>query len=373
MRIVFDHQIFSLQEYGGISRYFQELGKKLAVRPGVDLEIRAPLYLNRHIKEGGIKTRGFFVPKLPKITKFAYKVDSMLVKRSLHQNPPDIVHETYYSENAFASDNSNIVLTVYDMIHERLPQYFSKDNPTVLAKLAAVKRADHIICISESTQKDLIELCGVDPKKTSVTYLANSLRAPQSLSKSKSKKLCDTPYLLYVGPRGGYKNFLRLLQAYGLSARLRKDFKLVCFGGEAPTKEEQDTIKSLALPPGKVVYVSGGDDLLAQYYAQATAFVYPSLYEGFGIPPLEAMSLGCPVICSSTSSLPEVGGDAVEYFDPEQENDMKSAIEKVVFSETRLKELRELGYAQEKKFSWEQCAKETQAVYESLGNSERLK
>jgi glycosyltransferase involved in cell wall biosynthesis len=160
-----------------------------------------------------------------------------------------------------------------------------------------------------------------------------------------------TPFVLFVGDRGGYKNFDTLVRAMGTS-RVLRDMPLVCFGG-GPIRDK------------RVIHVSGGDDVLASLYTQAAALVYPSLYEGFGMPLLEAMACGCPVVCSNTASLPEIAGDAAELCDPSDPAHIAAAIENVL-SPARATELRRLGAARVKEFTWEKCARETREVYRSL-------
>ena len=164
----------------------------------------------------------------------------------------------------------------------------------------------------------------------------------------------------------GYKNFSRLLQAFAASERLKNDFSLVCFGGRGLSGAELDEINSLGFARNRIVQVAGDDRVLANLYQYASILVYPSLYEGFGIPPLEAMSFKCPVACSYTSSLPEVAGDAAEYFDPLDTESIRSAIETVVYSTDKSATLIARGLVRLKLFSWEACAQQTKAVYASL-------
>jgi glycosyltransferase involved in cell wall biosynthesis len=124
--------------------------------------------------------------------------------------------------------------------------------------------------------------------------------------------------------------------------------------------------ENLGLRPGQLLHKTGDDHVLANCYRNAAALVYPSLYEGFGIPPLEAMACSCPVICSQTSSLPEVVGDAGEYFDPHQEDDMMAAMERVLLSPNRRQDLVAKGLSQCAKFSWNKCAVETLKIYKTL-------
>jgi glycosyltransferase involved in cell wall biosynthesis len=178
--------------------------------------------------------------------------------------------------------------------------------------------------------------------------------------------ITDKPYLLYIGWREWYKNFGSFLKCYSTSKRLMKDFNIVAFGGGNFSNIEKQLFKSLGIQEGQVIQVSGDDDKLANYYCNATAFVFPSLYEGFGLPPLEAMAHDCPVISSNTSSMPEVIGDAAEYFDPKSEEQTVHAIENVVYSETRKKELIMKGRKRHKRFSWAKCSNETHEIYKQF-------
>ncbi len=364
MRVCFDHQIFSLQEYGGISRYFQELAHHLAYRTTFDARIVCPLYINRHLKEDhGISITGFFLPKPPKLGRAIHKLNCILTPLILRSLRPDVVHETYYSPQPVAPRGSKMVLTVFDMIHERQSIHFSPSDPTTRAKRLAVERADHVICISESTRRDLVELFAVNPARVSVVYLGHSMNVKPALI---GPRMIKEPYILHVGVRDGYKNFRRLLQAYGSNERLKKDFSLICLGAGPFSEEELALIRSLGISENKVLWRKGSDIDLTNLYSHAALFVYPSLYEGFGIPPLEAMALNCPVACGRTSSLPEVAGKAAEYFDPESVAEIAEAMIRVLYSPERASKLIEEGKKRLALFSWEKCAADTRRIYEAL-------
>ena len=145
-----------------------------------------------------------------------------------------------------------------------------------------------------------------------------------------------------------------------------KDFIIVAFGGGSFSSSEIQLLKTLGIQEGHIIHVSGDDAKLANYYYNATAFVFPSLYEGFGLPPLEAMAHDCPVISSNTSSMPEIIGDAAEYFDPKSEEQTVHAIENVVYSDTRKQYLIMKGRKRHKRFSLKKCADETFEVYKQL-------
>lgn len=368
MKIAFDHQIFGWQEYGGISRYAFELASALYADRTNDVAIFCPLYVNRYLEHApeGLFRGGRRVPSFPGSGRIYREFNRWLAWPALRRFRPDIVHETYYSGRRTGLRGARHVLTVYDMIHERFPENFSPADPTRREKAIAVARADHVICISEQTRKDLIDILGVPDGKTSVVHLGFALTRGDSRRLAEERPPLGHPYVLFVGSRGGYKNFSQLLLAYAGSPALHEQVRLMCFGGGAFRPEELDAIAKTGLDPSKVMQMAGDDDLLANCYRHARAFIYPSRYEGFGIPPLEAMSFDCPVACSNVSSLPEVVGDAAEMFDPDNLDAMARAVERVVSDDDRRQSLIALGRKRLEKFSWAACAKETLSVYRGL-------
>lgn len=362
MRIAFDYQIFCLQEYGGISRYVYELGRELATNYGQDVNVVSPLYVNQYLKEvpHGLRLWGVPISRIPKTGRIVRAVSSLLSRPLVRWLQPDILHETYYSMAGLAPTKTKVIVTVHDMIHERFPSLFSARDRTRREKLASVARADHVICVSRQTQRDLIELAGIHPSKTSVVHHGFALSTDYP---SNSAAAPERPYLLYVGNRDTYKNFEGLLKAVAASPLLRKEMRVVCFGGGALTKREKALAAELDFPNGGLIQISGSDAVLTGLYQHAEALVYPSLYEGFGIPPLEAMSFDCPVACSGAGSIPEVVGNAGAYFDPTDIDDMRSVIEQLVTDETQRRRLIYAGRKRIGEFSWARCASETLAVY----------
>jgi glycosyltransferase involved in cell wall biosynthesis len=276
-----------------------------------------------------------------------------------------LMHATYYQERRSAPKGTPLVITVHDMIHEIFPEYFGLADPTSTDKKTAVSRADHIICISESTRRDLIRIFGVPPQKvTTVHHGFSGMDA--AATGFPTADLTQRPYLLFVGQRAGYKNFQRLLEAFIDSRSLRDSFDLIAFGGPPFDAGEIRALAAARLRKGQVRHETGDDSVLAKRYRNASAFVYPSLYEGFGLPPLEAMAQGCPVISSNTSSMPEVIGDAAEYFDPTDVSSIAQALLNVLGSAAHSAELVRRGHLRVRQFSWEKCARETRAIYQQV-------
>jgi glycosyltransferase involved in cell wall biosynthesis len=411
MRIAFDHQAFCLQKTGGISRYFCRLAEQLQQTTQIDeIGVFAPLYRNQYLRElSNDLVHGHSIKDYPaKTAGLLVKANSWLAKPQIKRWKPDLVHETYFSLNRSAPDSCPVVLTVFDMIPELEAIASQAKLGTGLAqrleldstKYAAVQRADHIICISEHTRGDLLKLYQVPEKKVSVVYLgceaaneqsaaanvtidtriditstdatsidtSNSTRSKDDTSRTRQSR----PYLLYVGLREGYKNFEQLLRAIAQAPRLLVEFDVLAFGGGAFTTVEKNLISTLGFKFNQVRQHSGDDTALNTAYQNATAFVYPSAYEGFGLPPLEAMAKNCPVVSSHTSSMPEVIGRAGEYFDPQSLDSISRAIEAVVFSIERTQELIKLGRERVNLFSWQRCAQETRAIYQAVLNASLL-
>jgi glycosyltransferase involved in cell wall biosynthesis len=364
MRIAYDQQIFEMQRHGGISRYFTELVRNLGQRAGVEPSVIAPVFINQYLLRPDVRgrVRGAFFP-------FGFRGEARIARASNKALLPlywagrhfDIVHETYYSPVRRGLGRVRVV-TVYDMIHELFPQDFPDSAQVTAAKHAAVRRADHIICISETTRQDAIRLLGIAPERSSVIYLGCSLDTPVA---APAPEATPAPCILYVGVRSGYKNFLVLLEAFAAAKSLPATVDLVAFGGRPFSADERRRIEELGVA-GRVRQTSGSDRLLAAHYRAAIAFVYPSRYEGFGIPPLEAMAAGCPVACSDAGSIREVVGDAGAYFGPDDVHGLRAIIERLAEDHAYAAELRAKGFAQIQKYSWASCAQETLQLYEQL-------
>jgi glycosyltransferase involved in cell wall biosynthesis len=363
MRIAYDHQIFGWQRHGGISRYISDVARVISRDQQHAVDIVCPLYINSYLNAlpDSVRVHGIQTPAIPRFGRVLRSVNAILAKPLTKRLAPDLVHETYYAASRTAPRGARTILTVHDMIHERFPQYFSSLDPTARDKARAVARADHIVCVSHNTKRDLIETLGVPEERVSVTHLG--FLATDNTPRS-TEPMSGKPFILYVGNRGGHKNFGMLADAFSASQRLREDFRIICFGGGPLTARDRTTANGFLLDETLLVHQSGTDAALSRLYGQAAVFVYPSLYEGFGIPPLEAMNHDCPVVCSNVSSIPEVVGDAAEYFDPHSAGELQCALERVLYGPSRRQDLIAKGIERLQLFSWERCAAETLKIYE---------
>lgn len=362
MDITYDFQIFSWQRYGGISRYFYELITRL---PKLD-DTAVSLFMGFHVNEYALEScresfNQFFGVKhqMPAgLSPLLSLANRALFKGFLKSGPHTIYHPTFYRP-LNADFKGKRILTVYDMTHEIYPAYFPGE-VTLDWKHRMIPKADGIICISENTKQDLLRYFGPLDAKIQVIPLANSLHCPVTTG-----PIVSRPYVLFVGTRAGYKNFPMLARAFAQVRGLRKDCSLVCFGGGAFTPDELSLFHSLGIEQS-VVHYQGADQMLANLYRHASVFVYPTRYEGFGFPPLEAMAYGCPVLVARASSLPEVVGDAGLYFDPTDLDDLCAKLEHLVQSESLRQELVQRGIQRERHFSWDRCAQETFAFYQEI-------
>lgn len=366
MRIAYDYQAFAFTPYGGGSRYLYEVSKKIMESTSAEVKIMAGLYANKYIQQSphGMVI-GKNIEQLQDLLGVTTLINLSWSQWWLQNYQPDVIHETYYSRSTVATGSCKIVLTIHDMIHEKFSNLLNtREAEVAQRKKISIKRADHLICVSNNTKLDLLELMNIDPAKVTVVHHGCSLTVPQPSAQSP----LAFPYLLYVGARGYYKNFQTLLRAYAEHRSLHQQFKLVCFGSNGFSWAEQQEMRRLGVS-SRVLHLCGEDQLLADLYSHAAAFVYPSLYEGFGIPPIEAMRLGCPVVCSNAGSIPEVVGDAGQYFDPTSSESLAAAILLVVTNQSLSEQLVAAGQQRSQLFSWDKCAAETYAVYQKLNHA----
>ncbi len=361
MRVVFDSQAFRLERRGGISRYIAWLAQAL-VEQHVDVHLVAPIHRNANLQA---------VPSIPQTSRYFEEpiihrrvdnaINSLIEPVALRMTHPDILHATFYEDRRSAGERAR-VLTVHDMIHEHFA-HMNPRHPLIAMKARAVERADHVICISKTTQRELCEILNVPESKTSVIY-HGACRLPMPDPRSSIATETE-PYVLFVGQRHPHKNFQILLEAFRASAILQKEFRLVAFGGSPLTAQELDHARRCGLGADRLTQMVGNDELLALYYSRATALVYPSLYEGFGFPLLEAMALGCPVVTTNVSCMPEIAGDAALYFSPDDAQGLAALIESLHSDKILRARLIAAGARRETRFTWTQCARETMVAYEA--------
>lgn len=360
MRILYDGAVTQAQGAGGIKRYFTSLIERLpsdfqphftTCRASVETEPSHPrLRIHRFPR---------FRPQ-----RLSLKLEEVFFGRVQDSFRFDIAHPTYYtllSQGEVRDYRCPVVITVWDMIHELFPELYP-DSQFVERKRRAIEAADAVLCISENTKRDLLARHRVDEKKIFVTYLGTDLDATLVQGDESTP---SRPYFLYVGARAGYKNFDGLLSAFAQAATLAPDIALHAVGPQF-SLEEAGRIDELGLTGRVEVYSKVRDRQLAALYGHSIALVYPSLYEGFGIPPLEAMHCGTPVVASNRASIPEVVGNAGILFDPDCTNELTDILVSLARDPSSREPLIERGYERARQFSWDKTAQQTIEVYRNL-------
>jgi glycosyltransferase involved in cell wall biosynthesis len=277
----------------------------------------------------------------------------------------NLAHPTYHSlmsGKPMSAYRMPVVLTIFDMIPERFPSQLDPQGLERDRKREAVQAADAILCISENTKRDLMEILQVPEDRITVTLLASEF-SPEI--KPDPSRVPQTPYLLFVGSRAFYKNYVRLLLAFSKISSSWPELRLATVGTPF-NQTENEVIHALKLD-SKIDHLSQlNDQQLAAIYQAAEALVYPSLYEGFGIPPLEAMACGTVVIAADSSSIPEIVGDAAILFDPNSWEELAERILALRNLGSRRDDLIRRGHERVKKFSWKDTAKKTFEVYQRV-------
>ena len=326
MRILFDHQIFTLQTHGGISRCFVELYKHLPK----EVEARISLHEsdNAYVKDmEGVRPKGYkydhfmctrhFLGKghlhlwLDKFRKHKYYPDynRNYSIELLKSGDFDVFHPTYFNDYFLPYLNGKpFVLTIHDMIPELYPQYFKRDDFQIRMKRKLAPLASAIVAVSETTKRDVVRLLDVPEEKVHVVCHGCSFPKVEG-----AKPLIDGNYILYVGYRFEYKNFELFFRYVVPVLERHEELSVVCTG--CPFNDHELQMMEQYGMQNRIIYywVPTDEDFYALYH-YAVCFVFPSEYEGFGIPILEAYQAECPVLLNRASCFPEIAGDAAIYF-----------------------------------------------------------
>jgi glycosyltransferase involved in cell wall biosynthesis len=362
MRILYDHQAFSLQSTGGISRYYHELLRHLAELDSCKPEIAIGIQRNGFDFRGlpGVKTWSFHGFRSLASGKTRYILNELLSTALFSCcGEFDVYHPTLYGHVRTARWKK-MVITHHDCAYERYPALFNRVEMIKHLRARQFQMADAIICPSESTRRDLHEFYDVPASKTFVVH--HGVTRMQRDPNRRSEFVCERPFLLYVGSRASYKNFPALLNGFA-AAGLKSEFNIVVVGGGETTDVELALIVETGLAERVQFVPRVSDALLAEIYTQARLLVCPSLYEGFGLPPLEAMSFACPVLAANNSSLPEICGDAAFYFQTGDLDSFVSSLQIACFDESQRATKKENGKRLVTSYSWQKCAASTLAIY----------
>jgi glycosyltransferase involved in cell wall biosynthesis len=367
MNILFDTQIFDRQINGGISRYFIEVIKRLDTDSDNKVMFSCAHSYNTYIQDTKwLKTSAKFQNinfkgKLKLVKEINEIINRRYSDNILKASIQDVFHPTFYDPYFLKLiNNKPFVLTVYDLTNERYNDNSVLTRQFIEWKKKLITSANHIISISENTKNDIVSFYNINPEKITTIYLSGGFDKIEKISET-----VPSNYILFVGSRIHYKNFDGFI-TMAAGVLIKYDLKLVVVGGGNFTAKEMELLNSLQIYNRIILHPHVSDESLMHFYSNALLFVFPSLYEGFGIPVLEAMQCGCPVLLSDNSSLPEVGGNAAEYFDPFQPDDLKDKLERLVINADKRLLMKQMGLGQISKFNWDITAQNHQKVYQRV-------
>ncbi|MBX2989877.1 MAG: glycosyltransferase family 4 protein [Bacteroidetes bacterium] len=371
MKVFVDGIVFGRQSVGGISRTWEELLKRFP-NYGVEVDVLLPWRKTNQslqrvlplLRQQRVRSDFFYWP-----SRYFERVSlrDRILRCVYLPSDVEIFHSTYFS--TVYSTRVKKVVTINDMIPELYQQEYRNEWTRfgIDAKRQVLENADAIVAISESTKTDLLRLYPwISESKVRVIYLAHArIQTDMHFRDVALKRMLSNiegRYFLFVGTRAGYKNFdilLSLVKSYSFF----KGFKFLCVGPrlDEPSRrriEEEDLSQNF------LFLNEVADEELAVLYSRALAFVFPSKHEGFGLPILEAMANGSPVVCSNSSSFPEVGGDAAFYFDPNSVDSLKEALHRALGADRQ--KMIAAGRRNVQRFSWERAVGEIASLYKEL-------
>jgi glycosyltransferase involved in cell wall biosynthesis len=356
------------QRTGGVSRYFCEIGRELGQdpTPAWNPSLHARIHGNRHLDDlaaesrtGRSRTRvvGRFLPLPGELRRVALAWSERRFLAAL-RTPPAIVHDTGHGFAASWAGPTPVVVTIHDLINDEDPAYQASRADALRKKAAAVAKARRIVVPSFATRDALVRVHRVDEQRIEVIHHGSRMPPPSDLDP------LGTPYLLHVGSRSRYKDFGTAMRAY---ARLRRggfDGVLVSVGGGSLRREERSTMESLGVPADSIRTIAADDRALATLYAHARALSVPSRIEGFGIPIIEAMSLGCPVACMDAPGCAEVAGGAALLAPIGDDEALAANLAKLIGSSAERSDLVTRGRARAARFTWSESARRHAACYD---------
>ncbi len=372
MKIGIDARFYR-RSTAGLGRYSQALITLLAK---IDKKNQYIIYLTKEdVKEYKITAQNF-QKKIIDVPHYSISEQVKFLK-ILNQDKNDLVHFLNFNHPIFYK--GKFIVTVHDLTIMFFPVGSSQNSffrrfafKTVFS--SAVKNASKVIAISENTKKDVIKEFAISNKKIQIIYegIDSRYNSQSALNKEKVEKFkkkykLEKPYIFFLSQWRPHKGLPELIKAFEI---LHQRYKLphnLVIGGK-PNKSFPDIILSIETSGYKKKIILPGfipEEDLPLFYACADSFIFPSKYEGFGLPPLEAMACGTPVIASNKSCMPEILGDAAVYFDPNNTQNMAKTIKEVLTNQKLLSEMSNKGLEQVKKYSWNKMARETLQLYKN--------
>lgn len=382
IKVLYDYRIFDFQRIGGISKSFVENYKCLpsdvnasfSVLDSDNIYLQSLGFHNSNYKYEHFITKRHFPYKRKVFRWYNSLINGQFSQteynkkysiKKLQEGDFDVFHPTFFDDYFLEYLNGKpFVLTIHDMIPELFPEYFDSNDEQITKKKKLAPLASKIIAVSESTKRDIIRILNVPEEKIEVIYHGAPLMRNNS---NTCPRIISSPYILFVGERHWYKNFELFVNHVSSVLKRHSDLKVVCTGNDF-TDEESVLLTTMGVREKFLTYFFRDDEELYNLYHNAEFFIYPSSYEGFGIPILEAYSAQCPILLNNESCFPEIAGDAAVFFtEHDRDCDLEEKIEMMLSMSPAMKqELIEKQFEQLKKYSWESSANKLANIYKSL-------
>lgn len=364
VNILYDFEIQIGQRFGGISKYFYEIISIIQKKNGVNTFL--PVILPKSYDLARLKGRKP-VNSPYRLNDILFAINNIWFQILLRIRKFDVIHQTQYRVRIPNYINSKVCITIHDMIWEIYPET-DLGGKRAKNKKAAIDRADEIIAISNNTKRDLLKIYpNIDPNIVHVVHHGTSYTDINYIERA---EWVPRRYVLYVGTREYYKNFSIFVAAMKKLMDLDDNIYVICTGEKSFTQEEVILIENSKEEKGKYlkrfIQHKCSDKELIMLYCNAECFVFPSKYEGFGMPILEAYACKCPVVLSNTEIFREVAGDAALYFEPDDPDGLTEVVKTLISDEDLRRDYILRGTERAKLFTWEECAEETFNIYQNM-------
>ena len=352
MKILFDHQIFDYV-FGGAVKYFVKL---LCHLPQENWECTAIVSSSEYIKR--IALMKYLPYKFRGQTVLMEYLNRPYTNRIIRKGQFDVFHQTNFGTYCLESLGNKPMVTTY---HDSNLSTIDPHPEIVERQRISLERANAIVCVSNNTKTDMLNLFHLDAQKVKVIY--HGITRPD-LSVIPAQRVINEDYILYVGRRSAYKNFRKFIEVFSELHLKYPKIKVVCTSNVF-SKEEQMRFKELGIEDC-MIHIAADETTMLRLYRDALFFAFPSFYEGFGMPILEAWSCGCPVVLSDASCFPEIAGNGGLFFNPKSREEMLHQFNALLFDSCLREKLVSNGYERLKQFSWEKCAEEHMQLYRTL-------
>lgn len=359
MKILFDHLCF-WQRYGGVPLYFSEIIKRL---PPEKYILTARYSNNVYLEQLGIHIKPFLKDcTFRGKSRIEAEIGKLWTIKDILSEKYDIYHQTHYDPFAYKWLSSKVrtVTTIHDLNFFAIPEFYPENSKLKRDMVASIGLADHIITISQNSKSDLCKYLDYPEDKITVIYHGVDMQRFSAASEIKDKE----DYIVFVGARNKYKNFVNMIKSFAILKQKYSSLKLYCIGTQ-PTHEEITLLTACGVL-NDVRFMRSADNELPNIYHNALMFVFPSFYEGFGLPILESMASGCPVVLSGTSCFPEIAKDAGLYFEPHDVESIASEMIRLIEDSELRKAQIIKGYRRVNDFSWDVSYEKHLEVYRSL-------